>query len=297
MASDRVSIWLLEQLIPEFHLRKLLASRSDYTQLPDGTLFKLSKFAPMGSATCFPVEALVFWALAVGTLIDVRCARDLHRLPSVYVYGDDIILPKEMMSKVSEVYEELYLLVNQDKCCDGRFFRESCGMDAYKQCCVTPIRYRKHKSFAWTSPPALLAYVAYHNAHRVSGHESTAAFLRGRIVHEFGQLPVSNVEGSFPLAFFEPGMTNSEVEAFNSNLFKVRYNKALQRTELRLPLPAAPKIERGEPNWSELQRKGTLGLSDPFGFRTSAFEPCRYTVPKRTSLRWAWVDISRLAGR
>jgi hypothetical protein len=158
-ASDRVSLRLVKELFPSFVVEYLCASRSDKTLLPDGTLLALKKFAPMGSAVCFPVEALVFWALAVGTSKDVLCVRDLERLPSVYVFGDDIILSKDRVEAVTLVYEELYLKVNQSKCCVGKFFRESCGMDAYKQCSVSPIRHKKH--FSVRSPVALLAYCAY----------------------------------------------------------------------------------------------------------------------------------------
>lgn len=294
-ASDRVSVWLLEQLIPSNHLRKLLASRSDYTQLPDGQRLKLKKFAPMGSATCFPIEALVFWALAVGTLKDILCVRDICNIPSVYVFGDDIVAPLEAVDRIRSTYEELFLLVNADKCCTGRFFRESCGMDAYKRTSVTPTRH--HKRFAMSSPVALLAYVAYTNAHRAKGHEQTADYLRGRIVHEFGQIPVSNTIGEVPLCWEMPELSNEEVMERNRSHFKVRFNKAFQRWEIRIHMPFSPTISQGEPDWHELQRKGTLGLSDPFGLLALGFEPCNYNLAKHTMLSWAWIDISRLAGK
>ncbi|DAD50876.1 RNA-directed RNA polymerase [ssRNA phage SRR5467090_9] len=294
-ASDRVSVWLLEQLIPSNHLKKLLASRSDYTQLPDGQRLRLKKFAPMGSATCFPIEALIFWALAVGTLKDILCVRDVFNVPSVYVFGDDIIAPLDAIDRIRSTYSQLFLLVNEDKCCTGRFFRESCGMDAFKRTSVTPTRH--HKKFAMSSPAALLAYVAYTNAHRVKGHASTAEYISGRITHEFGQIPVSNTIGEIPLCWEMPELSNEEVMERNLSHFRKRYNNALQRMEIRIQTPFTPTIERGEPDWHEIQRKGALGLSDPFGFRALGFEPCSYNMSKHTMLRWAWVDISRLAGK
>jgi hypothetical protein len=63
-ASDRVSLALVEELFgfnPGF-LRFLKLSRSPFAQLPGGELVLLNKFASMGSALTFPVEAMVFTA-------------------------------------------------------------------------------------------------------------------------------------------------------------------------------------------------------------------------------------------
>lgn len=68
-ASDRVSLSLVKALFPENWYRALYASRSPSTMLPDGRIVHLKKFAPMGSAVCFPVEALVFWAISTSSLI------------------------------------------------------------------------------------------------------------------------------------------------------------------------------------------------------------------------------------
>lgn len=293
-ASDRVSVWLLKQLLPETIFRKLMASRSDYTRLPDGQRLRLKKFAPMGSAVCFPLEALCFWALAVGTLVDCTRARGLYRLPSVYVFGDDIVLPQEGYDPVRQVYSDLFLRVNEDKCCVGRFFRESCGMDAYICSVVTPIRHRKHCT---ASPDALLANTAYANAHVARGHGQAAAFLIAAVEHECGmRVPVTNVEGKHPFAYFQPELTNEEVCKRNSCNFRTRYNKALQRHEIRVMTPFTPDVHREVPHWHELWRRGLGGPQDPFGFLSIVFEPCVYQLAKATRFRWAWVDVSQLAG-
>lgn len=295
-ASDRVSVWLVKQILPENVFDALMASRSDQTQLPNGDVIRLKKFAPMGSAVCFPVEALLFWAIAVGTIHDIRCARDIRKVPSVYVYGDDIIVRKEHYAAVCRVYEDLFLRVNYDKCCVGSLFRESCGMDAYNNVCVTPIRHRKH--FTVSSPPALLAYVAYYNAHMAMGHKQVAAYIKGRLVSEFGQIPLCNVPGKFPLGFVDEELSNQDVVRKNSAHFKRRFNKALQRWEFRVLAPFCPDIHQGQPDWLEMMRSGTMGsFQDPWGVSTSHFEPCRYNLAKQTKLRWVWTDESQLAGK
>jgi hypothetical protein len=155
-ASDRVSLDLVKHLFRKTRLLDcLLASRSVDNLLPDGSRITLSKFAPMGSALCFPVEALVFWALAVGQICEtsgfiVKLPNEWWRgnptlqwaCAGVYVYGDDIVVRREDYPSIVQRYESVGLKVNTSKCCTGRFFRESCGMDAYKGDSVTPIKFR-----------------------------------------------------------------------------------------------------------------------------------------------------------
>jgi hypothetical protein len=69
-ASDRVSLSLVEDLFKHTQILPWLkASRTPGVALPSGRVLLYKKFAPMGSATCFPVEAIVFYSLAVATLM------------------------------------------------------------------------------------------------------------------------------------------------------------------------------------------------------------------------------------
>jgi len=164
-ASDRVSLALVKALFPDTWFRALDACRTTSTKLPDGTILPLAKFAPMGSAVCFPVEALVFWALSVAALtyyLDSPSERRRVR-KSIYVYGDDIICNIEDQDILRRKLPLFDLLFNEDKCCTGRFFRESCGVDAYKGVDVTPLKVRS----VWSSSLAGTDYAswcAYHNA-------------------------------------------------------------------------------------------------------------------------------------
>jgi hypothetical protein len=147
-ASDRVSLALVRRVFAKVPvvLQALEACRTTETQLPDGRLVELKKFAPMGSALCFPVEALIFWAI----LVSAMCKRT--RLPlsvvgkRIFVYGDDIIVPVDWAPQCMLALERVGLRVNTAKCCITGPFKESCGMDAFKGVCVTPIRFRKQ----WT---------------------------------------------------------------------------------------------------------------------------------------------------
>jgi len=116
-ASDRVSLELVRRIFkrsPEL-VRALEACRTTETELPDGRVIPLQKYAPMGSALCFPVEAYIFWVVIVSAVIRGKNL-PLERVGrQVYVYGDDIIVPTEWALLSIQALESVGLLVNRDK--------------------------------------------------------------------------------------------------------------------------------------------------------------------------------------
>jgi IS1 family transposase len=92
-ASDRVSLDLVRLLFPKHVYTYLEACRSLSTRMPDGEVIQLAKFAPMGSALCFPILALTIWSiLSAGT-------RNTDTRESILVYGDDVIVPTAYAGK------------------------------------------------------------------------------------------------------------------------------------------------------------------------------------------------------
>jgi len=180
-ASDRVSLALVKALFPDTWFRALDACRTTGTTLPDGTVFPLRKFAPMGSATCFPTEALIFWALTVAVIsygLDGSQRREASK--SVFVYGDDIICRLKDQELVRQHLPSFDLKFNETKCCTGRFFRESCGMDAYKGSSVTPLKIKA----VWSPSLAgsdYASWVEYHNSLNERGLFNACDFLAPHI--------------------------------------------------------------------------------------------------------------------
>lgn len=142
-ASDRNSFALVKLLFGKTKLWPYLqASRSPGTVLPNGEVLMFKKFAPMGSAVCFPVEAVVFYTLALASLHLQGYPLNLAR-KHVFVYGDDLIVPHGYFAQMKLDFESVGLKFNESKCCTAGKFRESCGMDAYDGVDVTPVRLRK----------------------------------------------------------------------------------------------------------------------------------------------------------
>lgn len=143
-ASDSVSYELVKSLFAGTKLlRFLVATRSRRTLLPDGQLIWLKKFAPMGSALCFPVETIIFAAVC-------ELVTQEHRIPGKYsVYGDDIIVPTQCVERALEILKKLGFRVNHSKSFVDTtcWFRESCGGEYCDGFDVTPLRVsRKYSS-------------------------------------------------------------------------------------------------------------------------------------------------------
>lgn len=189
-ASDRVTLPLVETLFGGCSLLEgLLASRSEYTQLPDGRTVRLSTFAPMGSAVCFPIEALCFYALAIAVLHIHGRSRERNN-PDVYVYGDDIIVRSEDYALLLQYFPSFGLLFNPSKCCVAGFFRESCGCDAFKGVDVTPIRMRTTWSHRGKrNAEKLVSWVELSNSLWDAGYWGTATAIERLVEAHFGQLP------------------------------------------------------------------------------------------------------------
>lgn len=148
-ASDRVARILCAQLLPTKMFRVLDGIRSTHTRFPDGSEIELHKMAPMGNGFCFPLESLVFWALAVASIAvrmdEVMTTDEVISSAAalVYTYGDDLIVPTEYAETVMADLERYGFRFNRDKSYWTGPFRESCGTDAFRGVDITPLKIKK----------------------------------------------------------------------------------------------------------------------------------------------------------
>lgn len=229
-ASDRVSLGLVHSLFPPRWFEALYASRSSHTQLPSGAKVRLKKFAPMGSAVCFPVEALIFWSLSVSALMICKNKSLKEATASVFVYGDDIICNAADHGVIIEHLEKYGLMVNLNKCCTAGPFKESCGMDAFLGISVTPLKLRK----AWSSlpkPSIMISWVAFSNAAWADRMFETATIVEGLLNKLFpGQIPSVSLRNPSVACFVRPEVIKS---THRSPGVKYRKNMRLHRLEAR----------------------------------------------------------------
>ncbi len=183
-ASDRVSNQLVRLLLSRWpHLARAVdATRSRKADVPGHGVIRLSKFASMGSALCFPVESMVFLTLvfmgielALNTPVTQRLINDLR--DKVRVYGDDIIVPVEYVQSVISVLEDFGLKVNRDKSFWTGKFRESCGKDYYAGHDVSVVRCKREFPTEQKHATEIQSIVSLRNHLYKRGLRKTTDFL------------------------------------------------------------------------------------------------------------------------
>jgi len=191
-ASDRVSFNQVASIFPSWPklFSAMTACRSNLVKLPDeygGNTFTLRKFAPMGSALCFPLEACVFLtAVFVGIECylleqgkrDLLSRGDISRFHgSVRVYGDDIIVPVEYVEKITEVFDHLGWKINSEKSFVKGNFRESCGGDYFWGEDVTPVKLRRVPPKSFRKIEQFESFIAFRNALYLKGRWETCKVI------------------------------------------------------------------------------------------------------------------------
>jgi len=131
-ASDSISRLVVEALLPPSWFSLLDASRSHYGNLKDRTV-KWEKFSSMGNGFTFPLESLIFYAVAK------CCAEYIDSPHAVGAYGDDIIIPVSAFELFSEMMDFYGFRVNAKKSHFKGLFRESCGVHYYSGIDVKPV--------------------------------------------------------------------------------------------------------------------------------------------------------------
>ncbi len=185
-ASDRVHLHLVQRIFKNSGLLPYLEdARSLHATLPDGRNIVLFKYASMGSALCFPVEAMVFYTLIQSAMHQLDGRRPSSRSVREYsrqidIYGDDIIVPVEYADVVVNYLESYALKVNVSKSFKKGFFRESCGADFFKGIPVNPIYAREipHDNLRRWGAKELMSWTATADALYLRGCWQTAQSIR-----------------------------------------------------------------------------------------------------------------------
>jgi hypothetical protein len=280
-ASDLVSLKLVRAIFrnEEKLLRCLEACRTSATLLPDGRVLDLEKYAPMGSALCFPVEAYCFWVLCVSEVVSTRGLPLKSVARSIYVYGDDIVVPSDWVDQCIQCLERYGLRVNRSKCCIKGSFRESCGMDAFKGVCVTPIRLKTLWTGRSVDGSALESYTSFMNLIRERGYDSVSDHVRQLVEGVFGVLPLGTPFASYPCV---KDSSPERVVEVNSRHFKRRWNRRYQRVEFRVLRTLPRKRDSVLDDWPRLLREQVL---------PGNLEPSRVVVPRSTIIKRDWVAV------
>lgn len=232
-ASDSVNWNFTKRLLSRVpHLLKwLICTRSTHTLLPDGRIIELTKFAPMGSALCFPVESLIFAAIAeLSIKLSKEQALDRDKETGIRdtalglsVYGDDIILPVYAAPLCIKILKACGFTPNEEKSYLEGPFKESCGGNFFCGYDITALKFSPKYDSSYDgaiSPSAYTALCSYANL----AYERGFSLLRLhciKVIFEAGLKPlfVDNLDTSG--AIFSPTPTNFHLK----KVYRKRYQK------------------------------------------------------------------------
>ena len=195
-ASDRVSNQHVRLLVGHHAaLRRAVdATRSRKADVPGHGVIRLAKYASMGSALCFPVEASVFTTLifmGISRAHNTPITRDTVKryVGRVRVFGDDIIIPVDCVTDVVRVLESFGFVVNHDKSFWTGRFRESCGKDYYDQADVSVVKVRRYLPDNIRDAAGTISMVSLRNQLYFAGYWRTVKWLDEYIIRKIKFFP------------------------------------------------------------------------------------------------------------
>lgn len=168
-ASNCIAVRLVQSLFPEDWFSLLKAARVGITMIPGVGEVSLEMFSGMGNGFTFPLQSILFWALARASATVLKIDS-----PVVSVYGDDIIVDTACAPLLKRVLACAGLLVNEEKSFVDGQFRESCGADYFAGIDVRPVYVKEILT------PAVL--FSLHNGLFRKGNFELAERVR-RLVH------------------------------------------------------------------------------------------------------------------
>lgn len=243
-ASDRVlnsHVLSLLHRYPHFS-EAVQATRSRTASVPiRGGLKKISlvKFASMGSALCFPMEAMVFLTVVLyGIEQKLRTPLTRRTVMSlrgkVRVYGDDIICPVDCVDDVIAALDLFGFKVNRDKSFWTGQFRESCGGEYYDGFDVTPIKFRRVFPTSHHDASEVIALVEFRNACYLRGLWQTTRYLDKRIREVLKYFPI--VEST------SPGIGRLSFLSYKEERFDAHHHRPLVKAYVNASRPPPSSV-------------------------------------------------------
>jgi hypothetical protein len=263
-ASDSVGADLVKAIMPSSWVVFLMGTRTSLVDTPHG-LFRVRKFAPMGSALCFPTQSIIFASVCIYAACvrsfeteSVDCSfsdwltpsrirkvlRTIRNTPSSYersmlqplaIYGDDICLDRRLTDIVTSILTRLGFEVNLSKSFTGsQSFRESCGGYYLNGHDITPLYFRIVARSRFLSGKELMSVVHMLNCCWTKRYKTAYRFLHSYIKRRDLPKWLRKPSGMHSIPYVLPDSTSFGIFASktdNTHLER-RYNPDYQRDEL-----------------------------------------------------------------
>lgn len=242
-ASDLMSLQLVKTVFrhrPGF-VQAMSKCRTESVNC-NGVTTNIKKFGGMGNALTFPIQSIVFTALAVTAILDTRGhsptrGRVRAAAKCVRVYGDDIVVKTEYARQVAVWLTNAGLVVNERKSFFDGYFKESCGVDAYKGVDVTPLycRFQPHKTSREAS--TIEQMVAFSNNAWMRGYHQLATVVSEQVESLLGR--------RLPLVSRDSGMLgwHSRTDAVNPHKWDYKLQCFMTKALTSLPLLKKDRLD------------------------------------------------------
>jgi len=258
-ASDRVPNWLVEELLENWpHVNEAFqVTRSLRADVPEQGVIALQKYASMGSALTFPVEAIVFATIVLTAMSEfdgkpgswsmIKSYRDRVR-----VYGDDIIVPTTHAVTVMRALEFYGFKVNSAKSFWTGGFRESCGKEYFLGQDVSIVKFRRMLPQSLQDVDEIVSTVSTRNQLFQAGYTDLVGTLDDVLERA--------LEGNFP--YVAP--TSSILGRFApNNLYEVQgIDGKLHAPFVKGYVEAAKSPKNGLDGWQALRKCITLDYGE-----------------------------------
>jgi len=288
-ASDRVSNQLVRYLLapwPDFS-EAVDACRSRSADVPGHGVVRLAKFASMGSALTFPIETMVFLAVVFNRFRELNShlrgkALKQAVLRQVRAYGDDLIVPVDIVRQVIDDLEALGSKVNVDKTFFTGSFRESCGKEYYAGIDVSIVRCRSVFPTSPDDASEVVAMVDFRNQLYKAGFKTTCQWLDKKISKILGIFPLlaPTSSGLGRHSCIPPILYRSEIRD------KSRSKNDYQRPEVRAWVVTAPIPRNGIEGYPALVKCLTTGFNPDVKHLKHSGRPRALSIKKR------WVSVT-----
>lgn len=136
-ASDTISLWICELLLPPDWFTYLMKLRSPSGELGEDKI-SYEKMSSMGNGFTFALESLIFASLTYAAQ-KMNIGPKAPSLSDFAVYGDDLIVKPEHVSNLVPLLYKAGFRLNAEKSFTSGACRESCGMDWFKGYNVRPV--------------------------------------------------------------------------------------------------------------------------------------------------------------
>jgi hypothetical protein len=328
-ASDSVSWLLCKSVFPPKVLKHLAATRTHSVLLPTGEVRRVSKFSPMGSALCFPVQSTLYAAICLMVGVALHNSRDWrqpncfkgldlneaiinsfyekptfrdYKLLPFTCYGDDIICDKQMTSNVIECLGYLGFTINVDKSFTGNnSFRESCGKYYLSGNDVSPLIFKTKK----IDPTLRVESVAnlIELANRAFDYNYLA--LRKVIINFVLYNPIKGIRTKalkknpiifsdnrdLPMSIYSMNSNNTHLKSRSWKTSEPSSTASRFQCDEYCSIDVGPRLRRKYRN--DIYRYDTWWRSRySGGGKDSSIEPSPATVDTQgISVRWRWTSI------